>query len=73
MLQRLTNVDRFHDAAICLTEAVAVLGTQMERYGYLGRKPARQKSAMDDKAVLMDETATDDDGPETLPLKRRAG
>ena len=45
----------------------------MERYGYLGRKPARQKSAMDDKAVLMDETATDDDGPETLPLKRRAG
>ena len=73
MLQRLTNVDRFHDAAICLTEAVAVLGTQMERYGYLGRKPARQKSAMDDKAVSMDETATDDDGPETLPLKRRAG
>jgi biopolymer transport protein ExbB/TolQ len=73
MLQRLTNVDRFHDAAICLTEAVAVLGTQMERYGYLGRQPVRRKSAMDDKAVSMDETATDDHGPETLPLKRRAG
>lgn len=73
MLQRLTNVDRFHDAAICLTEAVAVLGTQMERYGYLGRQPVRRKSAMDDKAVSIDETAADDDGPETLPLKRRAG
>ncbi len=73
MLQRLTNVDRFHDAAICLTEAVAVLGTQMERHGYLGRQPVRQKSAMDDTAVLTDATATDDLGRETLPLKRRAG
>jgi hypothetical protein len=73
MLQRLTNVDRFHDAAICLTEAVAVLGTQMERYGYLGRQPVRRKSAMDDKAVSIDETVADDDEPKTLPLKRRAG
>lgn len=42
-LERLTDVDRFHDAAICLTEAVAVLGTQMERYGYLGRQPVRRR------------------------------
>lgn len=43
-LHRLTDVDRFHDAAICLTEAVAVIGTQMERYGYLGRQPVRRRS-----------------------------
>jgi biopolymer transport protein ExbB/TolQ len=73
MLERLTNVDRFHDAAICLTEAVAVLGTQMERYGYLGRPPARRKTSLEDKAVSADAIADDDDGPETLPLKRRAG
>ncbi len=42
-LMQVTNIDRFHDAAICLTEAVAVLGTQMERYGYLGRQPIRRR------------------------------
>ncbi|MDZ4848993.1 MAG: MotA/TolQ/ExbB proton channel family protein [Pirellulaceae bacterium] len=34
-LARMTNVDRFHEVAICLIEAVAVLGTQMERAGHL--------------------------------------
>ena len=34
-LSRLTDIDRFHEVAICLTEAVAVLGTQMERAGHL--------------------------------------
>lgn len=34
-LQQLTHVDRFHEAAICMTEAVAVLATQMERSGLL--------------------------------------
>jgi len=43
-LHRLTDVDRFHDAAVCLTEAVAVIGTQMERYGYLGRQPVRRRT-----------------------------
>ncbi|MBM3967444.1 MAG: MotA/TolQ/ExbB proton channel family protein [Planctomycetes bacterium] len=43
-LHRLTDVDRFHDAAVCLTEAVAIIGTQMERYGYLGRQPVRRRS-----------------------------
>lgn len=47
-LERLTDVDRFHEAAICLTEAVAVLGTQMERYGYLGRQPVRRRYADND-------------------------
>ena len=66
-LERLTDVDRFHDAAICLTEAVAVLGTQMERYGYLGRQPVRRRSA---EPI---ESSADGDSPATLPLKRRAG
>ncbi len=66
-LERLTDVDRFHDAAICLTEAVAVLGTQMERYGYLGRQPLRRRSAE------LVEGAGEAESPATLPLKRRAG
>lgn len=41
-LARLTDIDRFHEAAICLTEAVAVLGTQMERAGYIGRQRLRR-------------------------------
>jgi biopolymer transport protein ExbB/TolQ len=44
-LNRLTDVDRFHDAAVCLTEAVAFLGSQMERHGYLGRQTARRRDA----------------------------
>ncbi len=32
-LVRLTDIDRFHEVAVCLTEAVAVLGTQLEREG----------------------------------------
>lgn len=44
-LNRLTDVDRFHDAAVCLTEAVAFLGSQMERHGYLGRQTARRRAA----------------------------
>ncbi|MBL8870531.1 MAG: hypothetical protein JNK90_12100, partial [Planctomycetaceae bacterium] len=34
-IQQLSHVDRFHEAAICMTEAVAVLATQMERSGLL--------------------------------------
>lgn len=44
-LSRLTEIDRFHDAAVCLTEAVAFLGTQMERHGVLGRQTARRRAA----------------------------
>jgi len=71
-LERLTDVDRFHDAAICLTEAVAVLGTQMERYGYLGRQPVRRRPAEPDAKEQVEE-AGETELPATLPLKRRAG
>ena len=71
-LERLTDVDRFHDAAICLTEAVAVLGTQMERYGYLGRQPVRRRSA-EPNSTDSKPQANDSDEPTVLPLKRRVG
>jgi len=71
-LERLTDIDRFHDAAICLTEAVAVLGTQMERYGFLGRQPVRRRAA-EPTEVEQDSQAADAETPPILPLKRRAG
>jgi len=71
-LERLTDVDRFHDAAICLTEAVAVLGTQMERYGYLGRQPVRRRSAEPNAKEPIEEIG-EKEMPATLPMKRRAG
>lgn len=39
-IQQLSQVDRFHEAAICMTEAVAVLATQMERSGLLDPRRA---------------------------------
>jgi biopolymer transport protein ExbB/TolQ len=72
-LQRLTDIDRFHDAAICLTEAVAVLGTQMERYGYLGRQPLRRASKEVREVPADAEVEGADEPVVTLPLKRRAG
>ncbi len=39
-LKRLTDVDRFYEAAMCMTEAVAFLGTQLERSGVL-RHPVK--------------------------------
>ncbi len=42
-LGRMTNVDRFHEAAICMTEAIAVLGIHLERSGVLEK--ARHKQA----------------------------
>lgn len=71
-LQRLTDIDRFHDAAICLTEAVAVLGTQMERYGYLGRQPLRRVGERKMEVSSADVGETNEVST-TLPLKRRAG
>jgi hypothetical protein len=68
-LHKLTDVDRFHDAAICLTEAVAVLGTQMERYGYLGRQPVRRRA----DSVLKNEVPAEQPEPTILPIKRKAG
>ena len=71
-LERLTDVDRFHDAAICLTEAVAVLGTQMERYGYLGRQPVRRKAAEPSSSEPTSQNR-EEEMPSVLPLKRRVG
>ncbi len=68
-LKRLTDIDRFHDAAVCLTEAVAVLGTQMERYGYLGRQPVRRRA---DAAESKDDRS-ENPSPAIIPIKRKAG
>ena len=68
-LKRLTDIDRFHDAAVCLTEAVAVLGTQMERYGYLGRQPVRRRA---DAAESKDDRS-ENPSPAIVPIKRKAG
>lgn len=43
-LERMTEVDRFHEAAIGLSEAVMVLGTQLERFGPLARQPVRRRA-----------------------------
>jgi hypothetical protein len=69
-LTRLTDVDRFHDAAVCLAEAVAVLGTQMERYGYLGRQPVRRRGpdAEDAIAKRVPEDALSDSNDSPPPL-----
>jgi len=68
-LRKLTDIDRFHDAAICLTEAVAVLGTQMERYGYLGRQPVRRRLDADEK----NDDRSEHQEPAIIPIKRKAG
>lgn len=51
-IARLTDIDRFHEAAIVLAEGVAVLGTQLERSGYL--KP-RQLRKIPNPPVSIDE------------------
>jgi hypothetical protein len=44
-LERMTEVDRFHEAAMGLSEAVMVLNTQLQRSGHLGRQAVRRRSA----------------------------
>jgi hypothetical protein len=44
-LERMTEVDRFHEAAVGLSEAVMVLNTQLQRSGHLGRQTVRRRSA----------------------------
>jgi hypothetical protein len=68
VLHRMTDIDRFHDAAICLTEAVAVLGTQLERHGYIGRTAARRRPT--EASEVVDETSSD---PNVIPMRRKAG
>ncbi len=56
-LKRMTDVDRFHEAAICMTEAVAFLGTQMERHGFM--------------STTSRSTANATESP-SIPIRRRA-
>ncbi|MFN6127636.1 MAG: MotA/TolQ/ExbB proton channel family protein [Planctomycetota bacterium] len=87
-LNRLTDVDRFHDAAVCLMEAVAFLSTQMERHGLLGRQAARRRTPDPQPSAATSESTplqvvhpdepNDEEGDETTgnrrsPWKRRAG
>ncbi len=44
-LERLTEVDRFEEAAISLSEAVMVLNSQLQRSGQLGRQTVRRRAA----------------------------
>jgi hypothetical protein len=71
-LERLTDIDRFHDAAICLTEAVAVLGTQMERHGLLGRQPARRRTDDSVTSQARDGSNEAENQSSVLPLIRKA-
>ncbi len=64
VLHRMTDIDRFHDAAICLTEAVAVLGTQLERHGYIGRTTARRRTSESTEDTTVE--------PNVIPMKRKA-
>jgi biopolymer transport protein ExbB/TolQ len=68
-LERLVDVDRFHEVALCMTEAVAVLGTQLERNGVLGRQAARRK------AMEQDSTQTELEAvisPDIIPIRKAA-
>ena len=71
-LERLTDIDRFHEAAICLTEAVAVLGTQMERHGLLGRQSARRRADDYSATQARDESSEAESQNSVLPLIRKA-
>ncbi len=46
-LSRMTDVDRFHEAAVCLAEAIAVIGIQLERSGQIG-KIVRNRNVFDE-------------------------
>jgi hypothetical protein len=52
-----------------LTEAVAVLATQMERYGYLGRQPVRRRA----DAVAKNDDQSERQAPAIIPITRKAG
>jgi biopolymer transport protein ExbB/TolQ len=44
-LERMTDFDRFQEAALSLTEAVMVLSTQLERSGHISRQAVRRRQA----------------------------
>jgi len=51
-LERMTQFDRFQEAALSLTEAVMVLSSQLERAGHVNRQAVRRRAARD---LQMDE------------------
>jgi len=46
-LERMTQFDRFQEAAMSLTEAVMVLSSQLERSGHVSRQAVRRRVARD--------------------------
>jgi hypothetical protein len=52
-LERMTEFDRFQEAALSLTEAVMVLSSQLERAGHVSRQAVRRRAARD---LQIDET-----------------
>jgi len=46
-LERMTEFDRFQEAAVSLTEAVMVLSSQLERSGHISRQAVRRRAARD--------------------------
>lgn len=44
-LERMTEFDRFQEAAVSLTEAVMVLSSQLERSGHISRQAVRRRAA----------------------------
>jgi hypothetical protein len=44
-LERMTEFDRFQEAALSLTEAVMVLSTQLERSGHISRQAVRRRQS----------------------------
>lgn len=56
-LERLTDVDRFEEAAISLSEAVMVLTSQLQRSGQLGRQTVRRRTATTDPNSFSAEVA----------------
>jgi hypothetical protein len=79
-LERFTNVERFHEVAVCMTEAIAVLGTQLERHGFLGKQPVRRRSENPSSAESHNlDNSENSIEPVTIPIlaaktwKRQAG
>jgi hypothetical protein len=68
-LERFNNVERFHEVAVCMTEAIAVLGTQLERHGFLGRQAVRRRSEITSSAESLDsENSENSTEPATIPI-----
>ena len=71
-LERFTNVERFHEVAVCMTEAIAVLGTQLERHGFLGKQPVRRRSEVPSSVQSPDldnlDSSENSTEPTTIPI-----